>query len=106
MTQGSIFCILYSISSSWVLKIKLNGFPPNNISEIYCMLEVIYIYESYEAVSEWVTEKVSCEDKTHSTGLTMSVPDILVQNEQSSSQLSNHAKKLKAKHIPFWWNWR
>ena len=32
-------------------------------------------------VSEWVTERVLCEDKTHSTGLTMSDPQIMVSNE-------------------------
>ena len=30
--------------------------------------------DTYEAVSEWVTERVVCEDKSHSTGLTMSDP--------------------------------
>ena len=36
----------------------------------------------YEAVSEWVTERVLREDKSHSTGLTMRDPDILVPYEQ------------------------
>ena len=35
----------------------------------------------YEAVSEWVTEKVLRGDKNHSTGLTMSDPQIMVPNE-------------------------
>ena len=35
----------------------------------------------YEVVSELVTERALREDKTHSTGLTMSDPDILVPNE-------------------------
>ena len=35
----------------------------------------------YEAVSESVTERVLREDETHSTGLTMFDPDILVPNE-------------------------
>ena len=40
---------------------------------------------AYEAVSELVTERVLREDKTHSIGLTMSDPDILVSNEPSWS---------------------
>ena len=39
----------------------------------------------YEAVYEWVTERVLREDKTQSTELTMSDPDILVPNEPSWS---------------------
>ena len=35
----------------------------------------------YEAVSECVTERVLREDKSHSTGLTMSDPPIMVPNE-------------------------
>ena len=35
-------------------------------------------FGAYEAVSECVTEGVLLEDKTYSTGLTMSDPDILV----------------------------
>ena len=35
----------------------------------------------YEAVFEWVTERVLLEDKTHSSGLTMSDPKIIVPNE-------------------------
>ena len=31
--------------------------------------------------SEWVTERVLREDKSHSTGLTMSDPQIMVPNE-------------------------
>ena len=34
----------------------------------------------YEAVYEWVTERVLREDKTHSSGLTVSDPDMLVPN--------------------------
>ena len=41
----------------------------------------VFISNGYEAVYEWVTERVLREDKTHSTGLTMSDPDILVPNE-------------------------
>ena len=36
--------------------------------------ESLYSYHSYEAVSEWVSERVLREDKSHSTGLTMSEP--------------------------------
>ena len=35
----------------------------------------------YEAVSEWVTERLLHEDKNHSTWLTMSDPKIMVPNE-------------------------
>ena len=46
----------------------------------------------YEAGSERVTERVLREDKTHSTGLIMSDPDILVPNKQVlSCMLSSHA---------------
>ena len=38
---------------------------------------------TYEAGSESVTERVLHEDKTHSTGLTISDPNILVSNEPS-----------------------
>ena len=34
-----------------------------------------------EAVSEWVTERVLREDKSHTAGLTMSDPQIMVPNE-------------------------
>ena len=37
----------------------------------------------YEAVSEWVTGRILCEDKTHITGLAISDPDILVPKEPS-----------------------
>ena len=40
-----------------------------------------YMWQEYEAVSEWVTERVLREDKNHSTGLTMSDPPIMVPNE-------------------------
>ena len=36
-------------------------------------------------------ERALREDKTHSTGLTMSDPDILVPNEPSWLQLFSHA---------------
>ena len=36
---------------------------------------------AYEAMSEWFSARVLCEDKTHSTGLTMSDLDILVPKE-------------------------
>ena len=42
----------------------------------------------YEAVSEWVNKRLLCEDKIHSTELTMSGSDILVPNKPSWSQLS------------------
>ena len=50
---------------------------------------------SHSCVGGRVTERVLRADKTHSTGLTMSDPDILVQHEPSLSQLSSHA-----------WSWR
>ena len=50
-----------------------------------------FIRNCYEAVSQCVTERVLCEDKTHSTGLTKSDPDILVPNEPSWSQRSSLA---------------
>ena len=37
----------------------------------------------YGAVSEWVTERVLCEDKTHSTELTMSDPHIMLPNKRN-----------------------
>ena len=46
--------------------------------EIQCHLYAGWLYE---AVYEWVTERVLREDKTNSTGLTMSDPDILVPSE-------------------------
>ena len=54
---------------------------------IHCMWSLINLLliltkKVYEAVSEWVTERVLREDKTHSTGLTMSDLDILVPKEQ------------------------
>ena len=39
------------------------------------------IVSQYEAVSEWVTERVLCEEKNHSTGLPMSDPHIMVPNK-------------------------
>ena len=45
----------------------------------------------YEAVSEWVTGRLLCEEKTHITGLTISDPNILVQKEPSHLKLSSHA---------------
>ena len=59
-----------------------------------CFLELLFLCfvpNRYEAVSEWVTGKVLREDKTHSTGLSMSDPNILVPNEPSWSYLSSHA---------------
>ena len=42
---------------------------------------VILAHEGwYEALSEWVKERVLREDKTDRTGLKMSEPDILVPN--------------------------
>ena len=34
------------------------------------------------AVSEWVTERVLCVDKTYSTGIKMGDPDILLQKKR------------------------
>ena len=45
----------------------------------------------YEAVSEWVTERVLRADKTPSTGLTMSDLDILVPNELWRSKFSSQS---------------
>ena len=36
---------------------------------------------TYEAVPEWVTERVLHEDKTHITGLTKNDPPIMLPNE-------------------------
>ena len=38
-------------------------------------------FDVYEALSELVTERVLREDKSHSTGLTMNDPKIMVLNE-------------------------
>ena len=62
---------------------------------------VFFFFLTLEAVSEWVTERVLCEDKTHGTGRTMSDPDILVLTAialQSSS-------RLKPNHTKVWRNW-
>ena len=49
------------------------------------------IIHSIQAMSEWVRERVLSEDKAHSTGLTMSDPDILVPNKAWHAKLSSHA---------------
>ena len=46
------------------------------------VLIILFILNTrIEAVSELVTERVLREDKTHSTGMKLSDPDILVPNE-------------------------
>ena len=50
------------------------------------------------AVSEWVTERVLCVDKTYSTGIKMSDPDILLQKKRD-------IHRFKAKLIKCHENW-
>ena len=52
--------------------------------EIWCLPYAGFLCktDAYEAdMSEWVTERVLREDKSHSIGLTMSDPYIMVPNE-------------------------
>ena len=89
---GAIF-VLYIFGLNFEIITCLGDFPENILSVLTFYVFVCLFFEDfvYEAVYEWVTERVFREDKTHSTGLTMSDPDILVPNEPSWSQLFSHA---------------